>query len=93
MFSGMEREGGIMEHQHRVHTGSRVTIVREDGRHFRYDLVPPVDANVERGRLSVASPLGQALLGRRPGEEVSYQVSRGTLRATLLEVEPPGSES
>lgn len=89
----MEREGGIMEHQHRVHTGSRVTIVREDGRHFRYDLVPPVDANIERGRLSVGSPLGKALLGRRPGEDFSFEVPRGRLRVKLLEAEPPGSES
>lgn len=74
--------------EHRVHTGSRVTILREDGRHFRYDLVPPLDANIERGRLSVASPLGKALLGRRPGEEFSYEVSRGELRVKLLEVEP-----
>ena len=74
-------------------TGSRVSILREDGRRFRFHLVPPIDANVERGRLSVASPLGQALLGRRPGEEFSYEVPRGTLSATLMEVEPPGHDT
>jgi len=73
--------------------GSRVSILREDGRRFRFHLVPPIDANVERGRLSVASPLGKALLGRRPGEEFSYEVPRGALRATLLEVEPPGHDA
>jgi transcription elongation factor GreA len=77
----------------RAQTGSRVSILREDGRHFRFHLVPPTDANVEHGRLSVASPLGQALLGRRPGEEFSYEVPRGTLRATLLEVEMPARDS
>jgi transcription elongation GreA/GreB family factor len=79
--------------EHGVHTGSRVTILREDGRHFRFHLVPPDDANVERGRLSLASPLGQALLGRLPGEEFSYAVPRGTLRVKLLEVDPPARES
>lgn len=78
--------------EYRAQIGSRVAIRREDGRHFRFHLVPPIDANVERGRLSVASPLGQALLGCRRGEEFSYEVPRGTLRATLLEVEPPWKE-
>ena len=66
--------------EHRAQTGSHVAIRREDGRHFRFRLVPAIEANVERGRLSVTSPLGQALLGRRPGEEFSYEVPRGTLR-------------
>ena len=79
--------------EHHAQEWSRVSILREDGRHFRFHLVPPNDANVERGRLSLASPLGQALLGRRPGEEISYEVPRGTLRVRLLEVEPPARDS
>lgn len=77
--------------EQRAHTGSHVTILREDGRHFRFCLVPPVEANVEHGRLSVASPLGRAVLGRQPGDEFSYQVPSGELRVTLLEVDPPES--
>jgi transcription elongation GreA/GreB family factor len=79
--------------EQRAHTGSHVTILREDGRHFRFCLVPPVEADVEHGRLSVASPLGRAVMGRQPGEEISYEVPRGTLRARLLEVEPPARDS
>jgi transcription elongation GreA/GreB family factor len=79
--------------EHRAQEWSRVSILREDGRHFRFHLVPPNDANLERGRLSLASPLGQALLGRRPGEEFSYAVPRGTLRVKLLAVDPPAGDS
>ena len=74
--------------EHRVHIGCHVSILREDGGHFRFRLVPPMDANIERGRLSVASPLGKALLGRRPGDEFGYEVPRGQIRVKLLGVEP-----
>lgn len=74
--------------EHRVHTGSRVTILREDGRNFRFHLVSPMEADLDQGRLSVSTPLGRALLGRRPGEEFSYAAPRGRIRAKVLEVEP-----
>lgn len=55
----------------KVFTGSMVTLLREDGRNFRLRLVPPVEANISEGKLSVAAPLGKALTGRRAGEESS----------------------
>lgn len=72
----------------KVFTGSTVTLLREDGRNFRFRLVPPVEANINQGKLSVAAPLGKALLGRRPGEEFSFEAPGGPVRMKILEVEP-----
>jgi len=36
--------------------------------------------------ISPGSPLGQALLGRKPGELVEYQAPTGTLRVEIVEV-------
>jgi transcription elongation GreA/GreB family factor len=74
--------------EQRVHTGANVSILREDGRHFQFHLVPPMEANINRGKLSVATPLGKALLGRRPGEEFSYEAPGGSIHVKVLAVEP-----
>jgi transcription elongation factor GreA len=47
-----------------------------------------MEANINRGRLSVTTPLGKALLGRRPGEEFSYEAPSGSIHVKVLAVEP-----
>jgi len=43
-------------------------------------LVYPVDANIAEGRISIFHPLGAAMLGRRVGEQVEWQVPHGARR-------------
>jgi regulator of nucleoside diphosphate kinase len=43
-------------------------------------LVFPIDANVEHGRVSVFDPLGVAMLGRRAGDEIRWDVPYGVRR-------------
>lgn len=47
-------------------------------------LVPPVDADAGQGRVSVLSPIGRALLGRRAGASVCVPLPGG--REVVLEV-------
>ena len=49
--------------------GSKLTI-KENGRQFVFELVMPEDARPEDGLVSVASPIGRALLGKEAGDEV-----------------------
>jgi transcription elongation factor GreA len=49
--------------------GSKLTL-RENGRELVYELVMPEDADPDRGLVSIASPIGRALVGKEEGDEV-----------------------
>ena len=66
--------------------GARVTLSDEDGREAEYTLVTADEADPARGRVSVDSPLGRALLGRSTGEEVLVERPRGAAEYTVLAV-------
>jgi len=52
-----------------------------------WTLVYPDDADLAGGRLSVLSPIGQALLGARAGQTVDYRLPDGRAqRVTIVEV-------
>jgi transcription elongation factor GreA len=48
-----------------------------------YDLVGAIEADAARGRLSVESPIGEALVGRRAGDTVEVETPGG-LRAVEI---------
>jgi len=65
----------------RAQVGSTVTVTNlEDDRQFEYRLVGAREANATDRKISVESPVGKQLLGRRPGEEVSVQTPRGQIQ-------------
>ncbi len=65
--------------------GSTVCCRDAEGEH-RCTLVVPADANPLEGRISVASPVGRALLGRAGGEEVDVATPGGMRPLTILSV-------
>ncbi|MER3468527.1 MAG: transcription elongation factor GreA [Thermoflexus sp.] len=71
----------------RVRLGSRVTIAEDGGAPETYILVGPAEADPTQWRISYESPLGQALLGRAPGEVVTVQAPAGVLTFRILSVE------
>jgi transcription elongation factor GreA len=56
--------------------GSKVTLV-ENGQRTLYELVMPEDADPDRGFVSVASPIGRALVGKEEGDEVRVPTPGG----------------
>lgn len=48
-----------------------------------YTIVFPGDADVDKGRISILSPLGTALLGYRAGDVVTWEMPRGTRRLRI----------
>jgi transcription elongation factor GreA len=66
--------------------GSRVT-VEIDGTTEAYTLVGTAEADASSGRLSVASPVGRALLGSVAGDEVAVETPRGAVAYRVLSVE------
>ena len=59
-----------------IQMGSSVT-VEADGEQVTYVLVSPSEVDPGGGRISVASPVGRALLGHGPGDEVMVRTPQG----------------
>jgi transcription elongation factor GreA len=74
----------------RVDPGERVR-VREvtSGDSLDLELVGQLEADVTAGRVSVASPLGRALVGLREGEIAEVRAPRGRFSFEVLAVELP----
>lgn len=74
----------------RVDLGERVR-VRDvsSGRPLEVELVGPFEADLAAGRVSVASPLGRALVGLREGEIADVDAPCGRLGFEVLAVELP----
>jgi regulator of nucleoside diphosphate kinase len=63
----------------------RVTDLDGETTHL-YTIVFPWDADFEKGRISILSPLGTALLGYRAGDVVTWEMPRGTRRLRIEEL-------
>jgi len=61
----------------RVYFGALVEVEDAGGDSFEVQLVGPDESDAARGRISIDSPMGRALLGRREGDEFSFERPRG----------------
>jgi transcription elongation factor GreA len=58
----------------------------KSGQTFEYLLVSPEESDFEANKISVTSPIGKALLGKKPGDSVEITVPVGKLRYEVLEI-------
>ena len=58
----------------------------ETGEDVSYQLVGPDESDIKNGRISVSSPLGKALIGRKPGDELTLEVPGGKRMYELIEI-------
>jgi len=70
----------------RVHFGAFVTIEDADGQSVRYQIVGSDETDPAELRISVDSPLAQALLGRRAGDEVLVRRPKGEIEYVVVDV-------
>ncbi|EJL23226.1 transcription elongation factor GreA [Novosphingobium sp. AP12] len=57
--------------------GATITLLDEDEKPVKYQIVGPYEADAKIGRISYNSPLGKALIGRKVEEEVEVTVPSG----------------
>ena len=70
-----------------VSLGSKVDFVDNDlGETFTYEIVGTTEADVELGRISNESPIGNALLGRKAGDVIEVVVPAGITSLTIKKV-------
>jgi transcription elongation factor GreA len=72
----------------RVGVGSAVLLRNlKSGVELRYVLVSPSEVNPAEGKISIASPVGKALIERSAGEEVEVAAPAGKIRFRIESVE------
>ncbi len=74
----------------RVVFGTIVTVVDLDtDEEMRYQLLGPEEADVKNGSISVKAPLGQALIGKSEGDEVTVKAPVGDRHLEIMEISSP----
>lgn len=59
---------------------------RKNGATMSYTLVSEEEADLKLGRISVGSPIGKGLLGKKVGDTTEIKVPAGTLEFEVLEI-------
>lgn len=70
-----------------VGIGSSVTVLKEGEKDKKvYIIVGAEEANMKEGKISNKSPFGQALFGKKKGEQVSFSTPNGEVKYKIIEV-------
>jgi len=67
----------------KVGLGNKVTVTTDQGQNHTYHIVGKYEANPIEKKISDESPLGQALLGKKVGDNVEYQAPVGKVVYTI----------
>jgi transcription elongation factor GreB len=76
-LDGMTVVDDIPDDQDIVYFGAFVTLEDEHGEEVEYRIVGPDEFNVTDGKLSMDSPLGKAVLGKRMADEIKFSSPKG----------------
>ena len=66
---------GLLSHVEMTNTGT--------GARMNYTIVSPHEANLREGKISIKSPIGQALLNKKAGDTVDVQVPAGIMHLRI----------
>lgn len=70
----------------KVSLGSVVTVVTDAGK-IKYEIVGTNEADPLNKKISNESPLGQAIMGKKPGDEAAYTTPGGSIKVVIEKVE------
>ncbi len=71
-----------------VRFGATVRLADEEtDSEVSYQVVGEFEADINRGRISISSPLGRALIGRQVGDSVEVESPRGTRYFELVKIQ------
>ncbi|MFN2194969.1 MAG: transcription elongation factor GreA [Anaerolineales bacterium] len=70
-----------------VEVGASVTIQEAEFPPETYLLVGATEADPRNGRISNESPIGKAIIGKKPGDAVIAQTPAGPISITILKIE------
>ena len=77
-----------MHHTEMVGIGSTVTILRAGAKdEATYKVVGSEEADLSKKKLSINSPLGQAMIGKKKGEHFTAKTPGGNVSYTIIHIE------
>ncbi|WP_394172005.1 transcription elongation factor GreB [Thalassotalea litorea] len=71
----------------KVYFGAWVSLVDEQDKAVAYQLVGPDEFDVNRGKISIDSPIARALLGKQVGDEVVVKTPQGERYLEVVSIE------
>lgn len=76
----------LPDDQERIYFGAWFELENEDGELRRYRLVGPDEFDPDRGWISIDSPMGRAVLGKRADDEFDLRLPKGQASYVVTEV-------
>ena len=67
--------------------GATVTLLDDDDKPVRYQIVGETEADAKNGRISYKSPIGRALIGRKAGDDIEVSVPAGDRYYSVSKIE------
>jgi transcription elongation factor GreA len=68
-----------------VDVGAQITL-KNDKEEVTYSIVGDLESNPLEKKISLLSPIGKAVMGKREGDEISIQTPSGNLFYTLIKI-------
>jgi transcription elongation factor GreA len=73
------------EDNNKIQIGSEIKILF-GGVEEKYQVVAPAEANILKNKISYQSPLGEKLMGQKPGAEFNFQSGNKSVKIKILEI-------
>jgi len=71
-----------------VHILSKVSVKNlKNSSTYTYTLVSPEEADLEKGKISMSSPVGKALMGKKVGDKTEAKVPAGNITFEILSID------
>ncbi len=75
-------------HSNKVEIGTTVVVKKETIKdHLAYSIVGAEEADMAQNKISHKSPLGEALVGKKKGDEVSIKTPKGLVKYTIVDIQ------
>ena len=58
----------------------------QNDKEVTYQVVGDLEANIDKGQISLSSPIGKAMIGKFEGDEISFQAPNGERTFEVLDV-------
>jgi len=71
-----------------VHILSKIRVKNlNNSKEYNYQMVAPEEADLEKGKIAMTSPVGSSLMGRKAGEIVTANAPAGIIKFEILSIE------